>query len=108
MGRIELVEEAPTQGRFSTADFADQDDEALLFTHALLEVLERLLVGRAEVKKPRVRGDIERHLAKPVQTLIHADSEGGARVSKRTPISRESLPVRIRLKSPLLAVGRCR
>jgi hypothetical protein len=44
------------------------------------------LMGRTEIKKPWVGGDVEWHLPKPVKALIHAKRDAGAPDGKRTSI----------------------
>ena len=70
---VELVEEAAAEGGLAAADFTDEDDEAFFLGDPVHEVLERVLVGGAEVKKLRVRGDVEWHLREAVEALIHKD-----------------------------------
>jgi len=70
---VELVEESAAEGGLAAADFTDQDDEAFFLGHPVHEVLECVLMGGAEVKELRVRGDVEWHLREAVEALIHKD-----------------------------------
>jgi hypothetical protein len=69
--RIEFIQKPPAERGLAAADFADQKHESLLLLDAILEVLQCLLVRRAQIEKLRVWGDVKRHLRETVETLIH-------------------------------------
>src|SRR5208283_5774741 len=71
VGGIELVEETPAERSLAAAHLPDEQDEAFLLLHAIFEVLQGLLMRRAQIEKLRVRSDIERHLRETVESLIH-------------------------------------
>ena len=85
--RVELVEEPPAEDSLTAADLAHENDEALALSHAEFEVLERLLVGGAEIEKLGIGGDVERHLPESVEALVHFEGEAAtvaAGSAKRT------------------------
>ena len=81
-GRVELVEEPAAQCGFPAADLADENDEPLALLDAVLEVLERVDMRRAQIEKLRVRGDVEGHLLEAVEALVHL--EGWVVVGERS------------------------
>jgi hypothetical protein len=71
----------------TAADLSHEDNEALAFADAEFEVLERLLVGGAEIEKLGIGGDVERHLPESVEALVHFGGEArtvAAGCAKRT------------------------
>jgi hypothetical protein len=68
---IEIIEKTAAERGLAAANLADQHDESLFLLHPVLQVLEGLLVGGAEIKETGIRRDVERHLAKPIKTLVH-------------------------------------
>ncbi len=79
VSRIQIIQELSAERRLPASHFPDQNDKTLLFANAVFQMLEGLLVSRAEIKKPRVRRNVERHLAKPVKALIHVGGYVGNR-----------------------------
>ena len=56
------VQQCLDQSRFAGSDFARQDDEAPARTDTIHQLGQAFLVAGAEIKKTRVRRDIERSL----------------------------------------------
>ena len=79
---VEFVQELATERGLAAAHLADKHDEALFLAHAILQVLQGLLMGGAQVEKLRVGSDMKRHLRKAVVALIHCAKVFGAQRKK--------------------------
>lgn len=68
---VNLVNEMTTKRGLSASYFSGQHYESLFLCYAVLQVLEGLLVSRAQVEKVGIGSNVERHLFEAVETLIH-------------------------------------
>ena len=82
----------PAERGLAAADLPDEQDEPFFFLNAIFEMLQGLLVGRAQVEKLRVRSDVERHLRETVETLIHDAGRFRERGGEKS--MRQMLPAR--------------
>ncbi|MFH1498564.1 MAG: hypothetical protein ABII82_12150 [Verrucomicrobiota bacterium] len=69
---VDLVQEVAAERGLAAAHLADQHHEALALLHAEKQVLQRLLMRRAQVKELGIRRDVEGQLTQPIEALIHA------------------------------------
>ena len=67
---VNLVNEMTTKRALSASYLSGQPDESLFLRYAVDQVLEALLVSRAQIEKVGIGGNVERHLFEAVENLI--------------------------------------
>jgi len=78
----QLFKQGVQKRGFSYPDLPDNGNKASLFLDAVNHGGKRFLMTRAEIKKPGVRGQIERLFIKVEELGVHREQGSGVRVKK--------------------------